>query len=92
MIEEVLRIVLDAVGVEGIPIGIVASLLVTAHYGHSALGVAAIVATWTRVVLVGSVVLAVLIGTGVLDLDVDRLLVGFDLAVELAKLVGELLL
>jgi hypothetical protein len=91
MIEELIHWLFDFVGVAGVPVGIVASLLVAAHYSHSALGIAAVIGTWTRMMLVGSVLFAILLATGVLDLDLDRLLTAVDLLAELVRLVGELL-
>lgn len=75
MIEELIRIGVDAIGANGIPIATVSVLAVAVLYGRRGLQAGTRVALWARMGLVVLAVLAVLLVTGIVPtIDVGALL------------------
>ena len=70
IVEDVARWLADYVGVAGVPIGLVVTLLVVAYHGQHLLSLGRSLALGVRVGIVVAVLLAVLVATPAFEVDV----------------------
>ncbi|WP_231183487.1 hypothetical protein [Haladaptatus sp. DYF46] len=71
LVKGVVRAALDIVGAAGVPVALVVTLVSVAYYSRHALHAGAFMASWIRMGSVFAVLIAVLLASNVVDINLD---------------------